>query len=132
MGKQKGKGACIRMGGRELRLRLNMAALEDIEAQYGTLGGLIDAMANGERALEAMYDALAILSNGEMQAQGKDPDLTAAWIRCWMRPGQLGAAQAAIQAAIAEGMRMEEGDADEDGPVDVVLEEIEAKKNSAQ
>lgn len=132
MESRKEKEPRIRIGGRELRLRLNMAALEDIEAQYGTLGGLIDAMANGERALEAMYDALAILANGEMQAQGKDPDVTAAWIRCRMRPGQLGAAQAAIQAAIAEGMRMEEGDADEDGPVDVVLEEIEAKKNSAR
>ena len=132
MDAQREKGACIRIGARALRLRLNMAALEDIEAQYGTLGGLLDALASGERALEAMYDALAILANGELQAQEKDPDVTPAWIRCRMRPGQIGAAQAAMQAAIAEGMRMEEGDADGDGPVDVVLEEIESKKNTAR
>ena len=124
--------ARIRVGGRELGMRLNMAALEDIEAQYGTLGGLLDALADGERAMEALLDALAILANGELMAIGEEPDVTAAWLRCQLRPGQLAAAQRAMQAAIAEGLRIEGDDADGDGPVDVLLEEIEAKKNTAR
>lgn len=132
MGKEKKTDAAICIGGRELKLRLNMAALEDIEAQYGTLGGLLDALAEGERAMEALLDALAILANGELMAMGEEPDVTAAWLRCQLRPGQLAAAQRAMQAAIAEGMRIEVDDADGDGPVDVLLEEIEAKKNTAR
>lgn len=133
MDAQREKGACIRIGGRALPMALNMAALERIDARFGSFGQMLGAMEEmGEGDCGNMLEVAAILACGAQEMRDEAPDVTADWIKRHMRPSQITALSRAVGEAISEGMRREEGDPGDDAPQDVVLEELEAKKNTAR
>ena len=72
---------------------------------------------------------LRILGNAGLEEKGEEPDLTDKWILRHMRPGLIIGYALAAMNEITEGNRVEaptpEG---EQGPVDVTLEEQQAKK----
>ena len=133
MDAQREKGACIRIGGRALPLALNMAALERIDARFGSFEQMLGAMEEtGAKDSGCLLEIAAILACGAQEMRDEAPDVTAEWLRRHARPGQLVALSRAVGEAISEGMRREEGDPGDDAPQDVVLEELEAKKNTAR
>ena len=72
---------------------------------------------------------IRILGNAGLEEEGKEPDLTDKWILRHMKPGMIMIYVIAIVALIAEGNKIESTrPAEEQGPVDEVLEQQNAKK----
>lgn len=115
---------------REIPLRFDMTAYEMIEARWEGYAEMLDALSARKTRSRTLCELIAIFGNAALIAQGREPDLTHDWVASNMSPRQRGEADRAVGAAIREGMRMEEDEADE-APQDVVLEELEAKKNGA-
>ena len=73
-----------------------------------------------------------IMGNAGLEESGQEPDLTDKKVMRALRPDQLVEAINAVSNAMADGMRSEIPEKDEDGPVDVTLEKMkkkEAKEN---
>lgn len=115
---------------REIQLRFDMTAYEMIEARWEGYAEMLDALSARKTRSRTLCELIAIFGNAALIAQGREPDLTHDWVASNMSPRQRGEADRAVGAAIREGMRMEEDEEDE-APQDVVLEELEAKKNGA-
>lgn len=120
----------ITIAKREIQLRFDMTAYEMIEERWEGYAEMLAAVNERKTRSRTICELIAIFGNAALIAQGKEPDLTHAWVASNMYPRQIGKADRAVGAAIREGMRMEEGEED-DAPQDVVLEEMEAKKNGA-
>ena len=72
---------------------------------------------------------IRILGNAGLEEEGKEPDLTDKWVLRHMKPGTIMAYVVALIAVISEGNKIERIDkTGEEGPVDEVLEEQNAKK----
>lgn len=117
----------ITIAQREIPLRFDMAAYEMIEERWEGYAEMLAALNDKRTRSRTICELIAIFGNAARLEKGEDPDLTHAWVATHMSPRQLGEADKAIGASIREGMRMEE-DEDDDGPQDVVLEELEAQK----
>ena len=70
---------------------------------------------------------IAILGNAGLEEEGQKPDLTARWVLKHMKPGMVLVYAMAITTLISEGNTMTVQEEDK-GPVDVKLEEENAKK----
>lgn len=77
--------------------------------------------------IEAVGKMIKILGNAGLEIAGKEPDLTLKNVLRGIRPGELLSYQNAIMDALNEGLKSEIPEKKQEGPVDVVLEEI--KKN---
>ena len=71
---------------------------------------------------------IKILGNSGLEENGEAPDLTEKMILKALKPGQMMETIGACINAMAEGMASEIPEKKKEGPVDVVLEEIEKKK----
>jgi len=72
---------------------------------------------------------IRILGNAGLEERGEAADLTDKWILRHMKPGLVMAYAIAAMAEITEGNRIEQTTPEEDqGPVDEILEEENAKK----
>lgn len=78
---------------------------------------------------EKLGKLIRILGNAGLEEKGEEPDLTEKWILRNMKPALVLAYAIAAMAEITEGNRVETPKtAEEQGPVDEVLEEQTAKK----
>jgi NAD(P)H-dependent FMN reductase len=77
--------------------------------------------------IDAVAKAIMILGNSGLEDAGETADLTYKGIMKALKPMQMPGAVNKIMDAMAEGMLSEIPEKD-DGPVDVVLEEINRKK----
>ena len=77
--------------------------------------------------MEALGKLIAILGNAGLEEEGKEADLTAKWVLRNMKPAMVTLYAIAIMTIIAEGNMMETVRKQE-GPVDEIKEEIDAKK----
>ena len=84
-----------------------------------------DCVTDGHK-LENLVKLIRILGNGGLKKSGQEPDLTDEWVAENIKPGQIIAYALVMMGVINEGNRAEMQK--EEGPVDEVLEEQNAKK----
>ena len=87
-----------------------------------------DSLYGGPEHLTAVAKLLRILGNAGLEESGKEPFLTDKKVMRSLRPGELVDAVNACMSAMSEGMASEIPDKKKEGPVDVMLEEMEKKK----
>ena len=85
----------------------------------------------GAEHLEALAKLVKVLGNAGLEEAGDTPDLTEKWILRALKPSRIPATVNACMDAMAEGMRSEIPDKEDDEPVDVTLEEMKKKEMRA-
>ena len=115
----------LQIAGREIPLRYTMRELADMEETIGTMDNFRDLMLKGSHRLRNMAAAIRIMGNSGLNKAGETADLTDDWLLDHMDPGKLKGYQIAVLGAFTDGFRME---TEEDQERDLVLEEIERKK----
>ena len=115
----------LQIAGREIPLRYTMRELADMEEAIGTMDNFRDLMLKGSHRLRNMAAAIRIMGNSGLNKAGETADLTDDWLLDHMDPGKLKSYQIAVLRAFTDGFRME---TEEDQERDLVLEEIERKK----
>ena len=85
---------------------------------------LIDKPENKEN----LGKLIRILGNAGLEEDGQEPDLTDRWVLRHMKPGMIMIYAMAVMAVISEGNQME-AKKEDNGPVDVLLEEEQGKKS---
>lgn len=71
---------------------------------------------------------IRILGNAGLEEAGQEPDLTDRWVLRHIKPGMIMIYAMAVMAVINEGNQME-AKKEDNGPVDVLLEEEQGKKS---
>jgi hypothetical protein len=117
----------IKIAGREIGLAFTLDAMDALE-RLQDKGEPLDMtmLAEAVKDRHQLLDVCAVLANA-----GGSCDVDAAWLSARVRPGQLPKLTVAVLNAISEGMRMELDDGDEDEEVDVVLEDLRKKGETA-
>ena len=115
----------LQIAGREIPLRYTMRELADMEEAIGTMDNFRDLMLKGSHRLRNIVVAIRIMGNSGLNKAGETADLTDDWLLDHMDPGKLKGYQIAVLGAFTDGFRME---TEEDQERDLVLEEIERKK----
>ena len=82
----------------------------------------------GAEHLEALAKMIRILGNAALDEAGENADLTDKKILRAIKPAEIPEAINKCMAAMPEGMASEIPEKEDDGPVDVVLEEMKKKK----
>lgn len=86
------------------------------------------SMFGGAEHIGALAKMIRILGNAGLEESGQEADLTDKKVMRALRPDQLVEAINAVSEAMADGMRSEIPEKEEDGPVDVVLEQMKKKE----
>lgn len=135
--------ATITLKGREIPLMYTVYEMKSVQEEIAPLGEIQYVICGRNKDddedmsgyaspdhLKAVAKLLQILGNAGLEEAGEEPDLTERWIMRALRPGEIVDAVNACMAAMNEGMATETSaaKAKQSGPVDVVLEEIEEKK----
>ena len=98
------------------------------EDENDPMSVVFDVVKDGSKT-KKLGTLIRILGNAGLEEKGEEPDLTDKWVLRNMRPGLIIGYALAAMNEITEGNRVEapvpEG---EQGPVDVTLEEQQAKK----
>lgn len=133
--------ASITLKGREIPLVYTVWEMKEIQEELGPLSTAIrlvlgrnpedpeDTSRYGSAEhLKAAASLIRILGNAGLEEAGEAPDLTNKKILRALRPSELIEAINECINAMNEGMASEIPEKKKEGPVDVVLEEIERKK----
>ena len=131
----------ITLKGREIPLLYTTYEMKTIQEEIAPIGQVIAIVTGrnpddeddktkycGPGHLEAVAKLIRILGNAGLEEHGEKPDLTDKMILRSMKPMQLPAMVNECISAMNEGMASEIPEKEEDGPVDVVLEEMKKKK----
>ena len=139
----------IKIGGREIPLYYSSYELIEIQNSIGCTAFQLNDEVFGARHTDPDDDdspvvfgvitepektrklgiLIRVLGNAGLEEDGQDPDLTDKWVLRHMKPGMIMTYVVALVAVIAEGNKIERIDRPgEEGPVDEVLEEQNAKK----
>lgn len=89
------------------------------------------SLVGGPEHLESAARLVRILGNAGLEEIGEEPDLTDRKVMKMMRPSDLLDAVNACMDAMTEGMESEIPEKEQEGPVDVTLEEMKRKKEKA-
>ena len=136
----------IKIGDRSIPLYYSVAELVEIQREIGCTAfelkdkvfGLVQdddgdpknvrlEVATDPERTARLGTLIRILGNAGLEESGMEPDLTDKWVLRHMHPAMVLIYAIAVMAIIIEGNKMESKE-DETGPVDEVLEEINAKK----
>ena len=124
------KGITLTIGERTIPLYFGMDEFIEIEETIGNLGELRDLILKGRQRLRNMIGAIRILGNAGLKREGKEADLTYEWLKENMDPHALLAYQIAVLACLQrDGESQAVNENNEDKERDLVLEEIEQKKD---
>lgn len=115
----------VEIGGRVIPLKYTMRELADMEEAIGTMDQFRDLILTGRKRLRNMAAAIRIMGNAGLKAAGEADSLTDDWLLDNMEPNKMKTYQIAVLAAFTGGWKME---TEEEKEHDVVLEEIERKK----
>ena len=131
----------INLKGREIPLLYTTWEMKQIQEEIAPLGTALKLVLGknpedekdmspygGAEHLKHAATLIKILGNSGLEEAGEAPDLTEKKILRALKPGQLTEAIGACINAMTEGMASEIPEKKKEGPVDVVLEEIEKKK----
>ena len=135
--------ATIRIKGRNVPLLYTVDEMEAIQEEVGPLAEAINLVLGrnpedekdrskylSREHLEAATKLIRILGNAGLEEAGEAPNLTDKMIARAIRPVELPIMISACMDAMNAGMMSEIPEKKQDGPVDVVLEEIEKKKEA--
>lgn len=139
----------IIIGGRTIPLFYSTLEMVEIEKSIGCTAFQLDEKVMGARQIggdddekaefridlidkpenkENLGKLIRILGNAGLEEDGQEPDLTDRWVLRHMKPGMIMIYAMAVMAIISEGNQME-AKKEENGPVDVLLEEEQGKKS---
>ena len=135
--------ATIKIKGRNVPLLYTVYEMKAIQEEIGPLAEAINLMLGrnpedekdrskylSREHLEAATKLIRILGNAGLEEAGEAPNLTDKMIARAIRPVELPIMISACMDAMNAGMMSEIPEKKQDGPVDVVLEEIEKKKEA--
>lgn len=117
----------ITVRGRELNMYFDNQAWLDVEDVFGTIGKMYEAIDSEDHPMRAMMQAAVITANAGMRREGKEPDLTLEWMVENMSPKQARRANTLAKLAIAEGMKRETVEDEDEGDIDLVAKELQKK-----
>lgn len=133
--------ATIQLKGREIPLLYTVYEMKSIQEEIAPLGELQyiivgrnkddendTSLYGGPEHLGAIAKLIRILGNAGLEENGEKADLTDKWILRNMKPALIMAYAVAAMAVIVEGNKIEAPEEEQQGPVDEVLEEQNAKK----
>ena len=103
----------VTLDGVTYRLKYDLWALEQIEAEYGGVRQAFNAMMNGGEnggIVKTTRRLFAILANCQRNLEGKPEDVTGAEISGHMSPAKLKEVSLAIRAAVRDGNKSETAD----------------------
>lgn len=136
--------ATIKIKGRNVPLLYTVYEMKAIQEEIGPLAEAINLVLGrnpedetdrsrylSKEHLEAATKLIRILGNAGLEEAGEAPNLTDKMIARAIRPVELPIMISACMDAMNAGMMSEIPEKKQDGPVDVVLEEIEKKKEPA-
>ena len=117
----------LKIGKRTFALAFTADALADLEETTENFD--IAKVSETTKSMKTLLDVVTSLARAGEDLEGRTLDVDRKWFGAHISPAPLSIAkvQIAVLNAYAEGMKMEAESGDEDGEVDVVLEEL--KKN---
>lgn len=133
----------IELKGRKIPLLMTSWELKTIQEEIAPMhlaielvGGMDPDAKNGKadfgnpKQLKALAAMIRILGNAGLEEAGENPDLTEKKIMRSIRPNAdtLNEIIGSVMETLADGMKSEIPPKEQDGPVDVTLEEINKKK----
>ena len=119
-------GLTMEARGVTLRMYFDTAAWMELEEEFGSLEKMQEALSNDERPMHINLKLAAITARCGAKHAGEKPDMTWEWLRDNLTPKQARKANTLAKLAVAEGLKRENMDG-EDEAVDVVAEEIQKK-----
>lgn len=120
----------VKIGEREIPLRFRMNQFIEIEEEVGNLGDIRELLLEGKKRARNIVTVLRIMGNAGLKNAGEKPDLTDEWLTENMDPHMLAVYQvAAIRCFSKENESEAAKEETEEKERDLVMEEIEAKKD---
>ena len=120
----------LKIGERTIPLRFKMNQFRDIEEEIGNLGEIQELIFDGNKRVRNVVAVIRIMGNAGLAFVGQKPDLTNEWLMENMSPFEITDYQNAIMACMAkDGQSQAIKEENENKERDLVLEEIEAKKD---
>lgn len=120
----------LHIGGRDLALAFTISAMDAMETITGApvdLDNIKETVVESCKDRRKLLELVAIMSREGAALDETAAEADAAWLAKHMRPGNLPRVQIAVLGAVADGMRMESAEGEDDEEVDVVLEELKKK-----
>ena len=116
----------LKIGDKEYGLRMDLYAMEGIEAEFGSLKNMFEQVQNG--GSKTVRQLFRLLANAYLASEGKEETVTGDEIK-HLRVSAVAGIGKAVRAAIEEGMKSEAtaGEEADDDVYDVYLNEIESK-----
>lgn len=119
-------GLTMEARGVTLRMYFDTAAWMELEEEFGSLEKMQEALSSDDRPMHINLKLAAITARCGAKHAGGKTDVTWEWLRDNLTPKQARRANTLAKLAVAEGLKRENMD-DEDEAVDVVAEEIQKK-----
>ena len=120
----------ITIGGREIPMRFRMDQFAEAEETVGNMGKITELIIEGKRRVRNVVSLIRIMGNAGLKKAGEKPDLTDEWLMENMEPHRLKDYQeAVINCLKAEEQSEAKTEMNENEERDLVLEEIEQKKD---
>ena len=119
----------LKIGKRTFALAFTANALAELEE---TVEGFdIANIAETTKSMKTLLDVVTSLAKAGEELEGRTLDVDRKWFGAHISPAPLSIAkvQIAVLNAFSEGLRME-AEENEDGEVDVVLEDLKKKENT--
>ena len=102
----------------------------EIEEEIGNLGEIKDLLLSGKKRIRNLVTAIRVMGNAGLKAAGEKGDLTEEWLMENMDPHALMGYQLAVLGCMTkEGESQAEQENSENEERDLVMEEIQAKKD---
>lgn len=133
--------ATIKIKGREIPLLYTVWEMKQIQEEIGPLSRAISMVLGrnpddkedtshygSAEHLKAAAALIRILGNAGLEEAGENADLTDKKVMRALKPAELGACVSACMDAMNEGMTSEIPEKEDEGPVDVTLEEMKKKE----
>lgn len=121
----------ITIGGRELTLLFDTAAWIDVEAAFGNIDAMYQRMAKGQAPITTGLMLASFVATSGTCSRDKKETVSLRWLVKHASPKEARKLITMAKEAVVEGLEMQEDLFEEDGPVDVGLEEESAKKTRA-
>ena len=130
MEEQKLTNVPVKIGGRLIPLRFRMKEFIQAEEQIGNMAEIEDLLLNGKDRLKNLVIMIRIMGNAGLKAAGEEPDLTDEWLEEEMIPGHLKAYQMSVLITMSIETKIQAKAAGEEEERDLVLEELNKKKEN--
>ena len=119
-------GLTMEARGVTLRMYFDTAAWMELEEEFGSMEKMQEQLDKDEHPMHINLKLAAITARCGAKHAGEKPDMTWEWLRDNLTPKQARRANTLAKLAVADGLKRESVD-EEDEAVDVVAEEIQKK-----